>query len=689
MKNKNLLLKLSIVAMISLVLIIPSGTSVSNKIENKNYEPLGDPPSSFDLRDVNGENYVTGIRDQGPYGTCWTFGTMASLEGNLLMTGNWEAANETGEPDLSEAHLDWWNGFNTNNNDDDPGGGGLTPHNGGDFRVSSSYIIRGEGAVRETDAPYGNLPTPPERNDPDYHHYYSRDVEWCVAGEDLSNINSIKYTLMSDSVISTALCYSGQFIDDMGGYYAHYQPPDNPSDPNHGIAIVGWDDDKVTQAPDPGAWLCKNSWGNWGPENGYFWISYYDKCAGQHPEMGAVSFQDVEYEPFEDFYYHDYHGWRDTIPDYSEAFNAFTAREDGTLVAVGFFTAEDDVDYEIKLYDNYISGELQDELTSKTGNIEHYGYHTINLNNAITIAEDDDFYIYVSLSSGGHPIDRTSDVPVLLGSTSRVIVKSTANPGESYYKSGTTWQDLYNYEFSDPSWDESANFCIKGLIGEFVPQEPDLYCEQEEFMWENVPPGEKITEEFAIENIGDPNSWLDWEIDHWPDWGDWEFSQISGYNLKPEEGPVTIEFTVTAPDNKEKEFTGAIRIMNKENSSDYETIKITLKTPRSKPILPTSDGTFFAEMGRRGTTEPEITLDGNYKTRGRFKVVNGIATAGDKEGRFRGLFMQNRFIIKVPTPRITITIIGRCTFEDQTFEGNWISRYPYSRGWIEGEFTPN
>jgi C1A family cysteine protease len=453
-------------------------------------------PKAFDLRKVDG---ITPVKKQSG-GTCWTHGTMAAIESNLLVSGAWKKLGGADFPCLSEYHLDWWNGFNQHKNDDrqdpkDPGG--LKVHVGGDYRVAAAYLSRGDGVVSAPRNPDGTVDTgwyskTPDQRNPQSQRFFVRDVEWFVIGPKLENIDAVKRRIMTHGAIGTAYAASKTLLSKD---FVHYQPPEHAGKPNHAVAIVGWDDDKLSAdptkpLPKPGCWLIKNSWGTKKGDQGYYWISYHDKVCCRDPEMGAVSFRNVEPMKFGHIYLHDYHGWRDTMKEVTRALNVFAATDNHKLASVSFYTAADDVRYTASIYSRFDGGELQGLRATRSGTIERSGLHTIDLGAPVSVTKGERFVVYLELSAGGHAIDRTSKIPVLLSQpapkqpdpkqpatepegtkkprtpTGPVIVVSRASPGESYYFDGKAWRDLYDYRFENPPWatfDHTANFCMKAL----------------------------------------------------------------------------------------------------------------------------------------------------------------------------------------------------------------------------------
>jgi lantibiotic modifying enzyme len=121
------------------------------------------------------------------------------------------------------------------------------------------------------------------------------------------------------------------------------------------------------------------------------------------------------------------------------------------------------------------------------------------------------------------------------------------------------------------------------FLNMYEPQiEPDLVCSGN-LNWVNIKPCSNVTGSFYIENAGDSKSLLDWEIADFPEWGDWTITPEEGYDITPEHEPFVVEVSVVAPDDMNIEFTGEVKIINSENTSDSCTIDVYLSTPRNRP----------------------------------------------------------------------------------------------------------
>lgn len=111
----------------------------------------------------------------------------------------------------------------------------------------------------------------------------------------------------------------------------------------------------------------------------------------------------------------------------------------------------------------------------------------------------------------------------------------------------------------------------------------DLHCDGS-LQWEKEKPNSEITGFFSLSNTGEDGSLLDWEISEYPDWGTWDFSQDNGKDLTPEDGSLNITVTVLIPDEKNAEFSDEIKIINKNDPTDYEIIPISLTTVKNNDI---------------------------------------------------------------------------------------------------------
>lgn len=276
--------------------------------ENGSDTITDDIPSKFDLRNIDGKNYVTPLKNQGNLGICWSFATNGQVE-NYLLKKNGVSYSEEAKI-FSERQLDY---ITSNDGLKDYTSEFAAYRNlgsGGNFIRAVYPMISGLGLVDVSWKEY---------NDRDYTSMEAYEVlnfgaaEYEVNGtfnvpaidfreyskeSKESYLNTVKNYIMKygGAYVGTQApgysCSAVNLLDEFGSYIIREDDTCSP-DGSHAMIIIGWDDDykysyceddyshvagtscssSQTLVTGKGAWLLKNSWGE-GSGADYAYLAY-------------------------------------------------------------------------------------------------------------------------------------------------------------------------------------------------------------------------------------------------------------------------------------------------------------------------------------------------------------------------------------------------------------------------------
>jgi len=319
--------------------------------------------------DMRNTGLLTPIRGQTSNG-CWAFATMASVESNWLMQG-------LGSWDLSENNLKYCHGF-------DPSRSYY-----GNHWMSTAYFARRSGALIESDDPnIGGSPAPGQCPTGKTPVAYITDARYLP-----HDINTIKQSILDHGAIYTMLYYSSSYFNATNFTYYY----SGTTAVNHCVALVGWDDNKVT-AGGTGAWICKNSYGvNWG-EAGFFYVSYNDKKILDYNAYWPTR---IDYVPSSKIYGYDDLGNYQSVgygSPVAYTLVKFVATGKQLLSKVGTYAMASNTTLEVDVFDNYdpSSGTISGLLSHQAGlSCPMPGYYTFDFPTPIPIGQGDDFYIRI------------------------------------------------------------------------------------------------------------------------------------------------------------------------------------------------------------------------------------------------------------------------------------------------------
>lgn len=385
-------------------------------------------PAKYDLRD---RARVSQIRNQGTYGTCWSFAALSAIESVLLPEQEYQ---------FSVDHMTLNNGFN------------LTQDEGGEYTMGMAYLASWTGPVYEKDDPYGDRKTNPDLKA--VKHVQEMQV---IDGKDYEKIKEavFKYGGVQTSIYNALKSSQSKsaYYNNKTSSYCYI----GTEKPNHDVVIIGWDDSyskdnfSVNLEGD-GAFICQNSWGSEFGDGGIFYISYYDTNIGTH---NVVYTRIEDSDNYDHIYQSDLCGWVGQLGYNRESIygaNVFTAESDETLEAASFYATGKDSEYELYVVKNFTDeSSFSNMIQVASGKLSSAGYYTIPFDREIALDAGERYAVvlYIKTPDAVHPlaIEYAAD-----SATEDVVL----DDGEGYISAN-------GFDWEDPKNIEDCNLCIKAF----------------------------------------------------------------------------------------------------------------------------------------------------------------------------------------------------------------------------------
>ncbi len=393
--------------------IIPIAYAVDYEVLEPVEETL---PTTFDLRNVGGNSYITPLKNQETMNLCWSFSTVEQVESNLMYTQGQPYSSSS--LTFSTRQLDYaasTDGIKDYTNEN----GTRVLGDGGNFLTTSLLLSNGLGLIRDSKMPWNKSLDKLELQDVlNYDNslyelntsvYLPRITSETTASNKTTIINLVKQFVMN---------YGGVYVETEGpGYSCSSTNTDGSMiiqvdnyctrNAGHAMHIIGWKDNysysyckgsnkhtspngcsSTNLVTGTGAWIVRNSWGD---SNSYVYLGYDSLDDNFYSFVNLTPMANRTWD-------NNYHKNMDSFTIYSSTLDmqTFTKKVDTVekLEKIKFFSYGQNGSYEITI----VSGDNEYETDSFT--IPFPGYNTINLSSSNILLDGSSFEVHIYSPNG-------------------------------------------------------------------------------------------------------------------------------------------------------------------------------------------------------------------------------------------------------------------------------------------------